>query len=532
MFDNLMAAKQQQRSAGETSSPSGSSLCSSPNLGPPAELVAAAQQRSFNNQWNLKQRADEHLLLFRELIEQSDECSSDEDQHQHRRAAKRSKQSSETSVLMMMQHLTRRRNELKIIDERLLNMMNSCLDRLDCGGGGDCGSGSEPDCDARAGREEQQPEVQQVAVDLSMLSCNKRHFSLHSEQQASKTSSSPRALHPKKVRLLGAIREPEAAECQQVAWLMQQQQDSALSLATHQPARQQLWPARSQANQSAASQFFDCHFQFQQPSAAPLTTKHPFNQEQQQFQFGAQQPTPIASFCSADESQAASSLFVAYQPAPPSDQQPLQSAARLQRTGGATTANQLDHLMKCPQLATIAQAPGHQQQVAGGANLASDLIMPIVQKMSSFRCHVCHSCFEDRHRLQQHLSIHLSLHPSWFEETTIKETMAQYELRRGDYLCQVCQLRYETTADFDRHMQLHGEKPHYCELCQQANNKLVSFRYFRQLLTHLRSHCFLYSCKFAPDCKQTANRKDYLKLHILKHHLNNRLPEQHTICCH
>lgn len=168
----------------------------------------------------------------------------------------------------------------------------------------------------------------------------------------------------------------------------------------------------------------------------------------------------------------------------------------------------------------------HQQQ-----QQAQNQHQQKLQKMS-YRCHVCGSGFEDRHRLQQHLSIHLNLHPSWFEEKTIKETMAQYESRRGDYLCQVCSLRYETTAEFDKHMQLHGDKPHQCELCSQDNNRMVSFRYYRQLLTHLRSHCFLYSCKFTPECKQTANRKDYLKLHILKHHLNNKLPEQYTICCH
>lgn len=157
-------------------------------------------------------------------------------------------------------------------------------------------------------------------------------------------------------------------------------------------------------------------------------------------------------------------------------------------------------------------------------------LIPMLRKMS-FRCHVCGSCFEDRHRLQQHLSIHLQLRPSWFEELTIKDTMAKYESRRGDYLCNICHLRHDTTAEFDKHMQQHGERPHQCELCLK-DNKTVSFRFFRQLLTHLRSHCFIYKCRFAPDCKQTANRKDYLKLHILKHHLNNKLSDQYVIAAH
>lgn len=181
--------------------------------------------------------------------------------------------------------------------------------------------------------------------------------------------------------------------------------------------------------------------------------------------------------------------------------------------------------------------PSRRQQQETNARPAGNNLLPlitaeIVQKSSAFKCHVCHSGFEDRHRLQQHLSIHLNLNPNWFEEKTIKETMAQYELKRGDYLCKLCKVRFETTSEFDKHMQLHGEKPHYCELCSHDLHKLISFRYYRQLLTHLRSHCFLYSCKFSKDCKQTANRKDYLKLHILKHHLNNKLPEQFTLCCY
>lgn len=180
------------------------------------------------------------------------------------------------------------------------------------------------------------------------------------------------------------------------------------------------------------------------------------------------------------------------------------------------------------------QHSSQQQQQQTRVNLDYELLARLScdqQKLLAHQCHVCGSGFEDRHRLQQHLSIHLNLHPNWFEEKTIKETMVEYESKRGDYLCKQCSIRYETTTEFDKHMQMHGEKPHTCDLCLRES-KNVSFRFYRQLLTHLRSHCFLYCCRFEPDCKQKANRKDYLKLHILKHHLNNKLPECYTICCH
>jgi len=538
-----------------------------------------------------KRQRDELLfdrLLFKELLIDEENSSSEEDEKerlfsssnedknssaQFQRPQKRFKQSSETNVLVMMQHLTRRRNELKIIDERLMNLMSSCLSKLDeKTNSNELGSAeSEKSCvhsgrvsvardeaEAQQKEEQEQDKSARVALDLSM-SCKRGRPETRS---AGRTNSPPaawtlarrddRPRHLKKVRLLGAIGQ-DRAEVDNCSSGVGVEPESGRSRV------ETTGPPMDWRRVEMAADLLRCPAGDEQQALAiggqPQTEQPP--ERVAEFSFASSgAPTQLETSCFyAQHAQVFSgALDLGGQQQLAGRMSSGQVGAeqwnvdhagedyerRLMRTtltNGTlrSTASQLDFLMQRKQSPLVQWESGPNlalQTEASQHVVAADLILPIVQRMSSFRCHVCHSCFEDRHRLQQHLSIHLNLHPSWFEEKTIKETMAQYELRRGDYLCQICQLRHETTADFDRHMQLHGEKPHRCELCQQANNKLVSFRYFRQLLTHLRSHCFLYSCKFAPECKQTANRKDYLKLHILKHHLNNKLPEQFTICCH
>ena len=544
---------------------------------------------------------------------------------QSKHPAKRFKQSSETSVLLMMQHLTRRRNELKVIDERLLSMMNSCLTKLDARPVAGLGEQATPQVELVQQQQQLQladgGEQQVVAIDLSTLSCKVlSQPPVESEAPILETNRHEQqpARHAKKMRLLEAIQAhqevvtlpppppaavPPPQQQQQLApmsWIATKQKagQEPLSLViAEQPPPQPAQLQHQPVPPTAGSSYSSLAIGAEQPPMGLQYSPQLLDYFQRQLSltasFSSQRSSCLSASTTSFEVQPVSSLAAeqnsnCFLPTGLHKTRSQVGQASNSNQPMMTTAGQLDLLMKQSFFdgadlhnfnALNHDVNNHNHQsnssnnfnnnnnnfphfnpmpIAGGPNdqqqqqqqqqqqffgqiqkaqqhqlqLTSDLILPMVQKMSSFRCHVCQSCFEDRHRLQQHLSIHLNLHPSWFEERTIKETMAQYELRRGDYLCQICQLRYETTAEFDKHMQLHGEKPHQCELCQQANNKLVSFRYFRQLLTHLRSHCFLYTCKFTSECKQTANRKDYLKLHILKHHLNNKLPEQHTICCH
>lgn len=449
------------------------------------------------------------------------------------------------NILTMLEHLTRRRDELRLIDKQLFDMMTDCLCQLNS-------TGSSTDTTADFCYQQAPVSMVQKAIDLTTTS---------------RRSELPAAIkfNSKKRRLLDAVEADEKLNMSSMNYVAQNQPGEPQSVKKFGPIigdQQQVFNdvammpinyAQPQLDRFNLSSQAINYVQQQTSSLLPSLSSPSTQQPLQMLSFGVSKSTLEAStFNQSDayNSRVGLSSLMSLQEHQ-YDHQPTalalstqhlnkqQQVAGNERIINNTTGTSKQYLSTKDTLELV-RATISNQRTTSSSSLAQEqqqmieranLIAPIVQKMS-FRCHVCGSGFEDRHRLQQHLSIHLNLHSSWFEEKTIKETMAQYELRRGDYLCQICQFRFETTAEFDKHMQLHGEKPHQCDLCSQDNNKFVSFRYFRQLLTHLRSHCFLYSCRFVPECKQTANRKDYLKLHILKHHLNNKLPEQYTICCH
>lgn len=166
------------------------------------------------------------------------------------------------------------------------------------------------------------------------------------------------------------------------------------------------------------------------------------------------------------------------------------------------------------QLATSGhQATGNAQAPNGGG--------PIID----FECDTCGSSFDDRHRLMQHQSIHLELKKDWFTETPVDEVMKIFNRRRGEFLCNTCNLRFEATFDYDKHNhQVHGQRPYCCQFC---GNGTRTFRFWRQYLNHLYDHRYIFSCTI-DDCDFTVNRRDSLRFHIFRFHLNCQLPQQQT----
>lgn len=140
-----------------------------------------------------------------------------------------------------------------------------------------------------------------------------------------------------------------------------------------------------------------------------------------------------------------------------------------------------------------------------------------------FRCDICPSSFDDRHRLMQHQSIHLELKKEWFTETPVDEVMKIFNRRRGEFLCNICNLRFEATLDYDQHNhERHGPRPYCCQFC---GNGTRTFKCWRQYLNHLYDHRYIFSCTI-DNCDFTVNRRDSLRFHIFRFHLNCQLPQQ------
>lgn len=140
-----------------------------------------------------------------------------------------------------------------------------------------------------------------------------------------------------------------------------------------------------------------------------------------------------------------------------------------------------------------------------------------------FKCDICPSSFDDRHRLMQHQSIHLELKKEWFTETPVDEVMKIFNRRRGEFLCNLCNLRFEATLDYDQHNhEHHGARPYCCQFC---GNGTRTFKCWRQYLNHLYDHRYIFSCTIE-NCDFTVNRRDSLRFHIFRFHLNCQLPQQ------
>lgn len=171
-------------------------------------------------------------------------------------------------------------------------------------------------------------------------------------------------------------------------------------------------------------------------------------------------------------------------------------------------------------LAASAGSHSHPLHLAAAAAAAAGATptTPIVD----FKCDTCPSSFDDRHRLMQHQSIHLELKKDWFTETPVDEVMKIFNRRRGEFLCNICNLRFEATLDYDQHNHsVHGPRPYCCQFC---GNGTRTFKCWRQYLNHLYDHRYIFSCTI-DDCDFTVNRRDSLRFHIFRFHLNCQLPQ-------
>lgn len=167
------------------------------------------------------------------------------------------------------------------------------------------------------------------------------------------------------------------------------------------------------------------------------------------------------------------------------------------------------HAQAAAALSALASAGSHQLSSSG-------------TPMVDFECDTCGSSFDDRHRLMQHQSIHLELKKDWFTETPVDEVMKIFNRRRGEFLCNTCNLRFEATFDYDKHNHsVHGQRPYCCQFC---GNGTRTFRFWRQYLNHLYDHRYIFSCTI-DDCDFTVNRRDSLRFHIFRFHLNCQLPQ-------
>ncbi|XP_066539989.1 zinc finger protein ZFAT-like isoform X2 [Hoplias malabaricus] len=126
-------------------------------------------------------------------------------------------------------------------------------------------------------------------------------------------------------------------------------------------------------------------------------------------------------------------------------------------------------------------------------------------------CHFCKKKYSDVKNLLKHIRESHDLN-----DKKVKESYDEYKLQTREgkrqllYDCHICDRKFKSELDRDRHLMIHGSKrPFGCELCDHGSTK------FQALIAHIRKHPFVYICAL---CLQKFVSSVQLKSHCQQSH--------------
>lgn len=140
-----------------------------------------------------------------------------------------------------------------------------------------------------------------------------------------------------------------------------------------------------------------------------------------------------------------------------------------------------------------------------------------------FRCEICKEkevTFTSTSGLRRHMDVfHNSSNQRWqcsicSAELATKSSLIAHEQAHSEvhnFECEICSFSSKTLHAMKRHMKLHGEKIHKCELCSKA---FTIKRYLNEhMLTHTKEQPFV-----CDDCGDRFNQRYSLTAHKKKKH--------------